>query len=203
MRTLALMSIVLPLSLVACKQSKTYEVTDTEGRKFTAVCKKFKSGPDCGDLKELQGSPAHPTGSVKYPAHPGWMFNGPAGPGLHYLAVCESWVGEDTKGPGDSTGFTSSKQDCRAVTCKDNGECPFFGGSAGPPLYVCVNGLCANPSVALDSEGVKALCRAGTGPWTDSPAQQKAEHLVIGGPAGLCGPEGKGPCTVPPFCHQP
>jgi hypothetical protein len=188
------------LGLAACKTSQTYQFKDTEGREFTAVCKSYKNGPNCSDLKEVQGPPAHPAGSVSFRAHPGWKLGGVSGSGhSRYLAVCESWIGEERK-TEDGTMYWSAQEDCRIVACNADADCPAYGPTL---VYACVKGLCANPSARLADEDVKSLCLAGTGPWTNSPAQQKARDLVIGGPTGLCGPDGKAPCAVPPFCRQP
>lgn len=158
--------------LMGCTKPHEVHLTDTEGRSFEATCK----GSSCaltssGDAKPSASRPAG--AKAAFVLHVASRL----------MAVCEVWV------QGESHAVHPA--DCRALTCKADGDCPW---ATGMTRGTCANGLCIEPSSEIANEDGVLLCLAGTGAPTGS--TQQVERHALGNACGT-------PCIVPSVCRKP
>jgi hypothetical protein len=168
--------------VLGCKEpTKTFKFTDTQGRAFTADCPggygKTKQYDCTYSVKSTVA--ANPSGAAPPGAQPGFSLSS----GSRYSSVCQGWLTNDEQKHVKS--FVGGQ--CRLITCTSDADCPPGSQLTSPS---CINGLCGELSHPMDFHDVDLLCGA------DTPQQEIALQLP-------CGPDGKGPCTIPAGCRQP
>lgn len=151
--------------LFGCQRVSERTLKDTEGRSFLAKCNREGK---C----ELSRAEAAPVAADKV----GVSLHAPG----RVVAVCDV-----------AAATPAETSDCRALVCRVDEDCP---PNHGLPNGTCVNGLCTEPSNALNRDDAVLLCLAGTGLGRESP--QQAERFAL---ATNCG----SPCVVPTPCRQP
>lgn len=161
---------------VSCRNRAEQTIKDSEGRSFSAQCSDDricvlspKAGPGAEPGAEGRPLPARNEQSLHL------KTSG------RVVGVC---------GPV-APGAQPAPADCRPVICESASDCP---ASTGLQTGVCINGLCTEPSHALNSDDAVMLCLAQTGVGMKSATQ--VERLALGLNCGT-------PCQIPKPCRQP
>jgi hypothetical protein len=162
----ALLLLPVLVSLPACRRISQRTLKDTENRTFSAECDR----EGVCKLARQSGDPVSPD-KAELAIH---------SPGL-IVAMCDV-------APGGTPGAAS---DCRALTCKEDSDCP---PSHGIKDGTCVNDLCIEPSQSVGVDDAVMLCLAGTGLGRSAPGQVDRYAMALN-----CGT----PCRVPAPCRQP
>ncbi len=153
------------LAIVTACGSVEVTLNDTEGREFSAKCKN-----DRCELEQSSGLGAPAGKPALALTREGWL-----------VGICNVAEGGQVAGPDD----------CRALQCKTDAECPpHHGKQTGD----CMNGWCVDPSKELLAADAVMLCLAGTGLGHDGPDQIDKYSMALN-----CG----SPCKIPSPCRQP
>ena len=147
---------LLMLSSSACEEPAKINLSDTEGRSFTATCK----GASCSLVSPPEAKPSAPQPE-------GAEANFVLHVASRLFAVCEVWV--------QGSSHAVNPADCRALTCKTDADCP---PAKNMSRGACTNGLCTEPSSPISSEDAVLLCLSGTGAPTG--ATKQVERYALG-----------------------
>lgn len=170
--TVAILFVLTALAACACTKPHGLQLKDTEGRSFAATCK----AAACTISSSGEASPSAPRPEG---AEAAFVIHAAS----RLFAVCEVWVKDGA--------HTIQAADCRALTCKDDGDCPW---AEEMTRGTCASGLCIEPSAEITNEDAVLLCLSGTG--VPSGTNLQVERHALGNACGS-------PCTVPAVCRQP
>ncbi len=147
------LGLVLLLLSSGCSSRGSIELTDTEGRRFSADCAKatactltLRTGANSRPAAEADGTfRLRATGRL--------------------VGICGLAAEGASPDPGD----------CRPVECDSDANCP---PSEGLRIGTCINRLCVEPSHTENVDDRIMLCLAGTGIGHASPLQ--SERYALG-----------------------
>jgi len=122
-------------SLAGCKSTSERELTDTEGRHFSAKCERT------GECALVQ------TSGAKRPDEKTSLALTRVG---RLVGICDVAPGRGPDTPAE----------CRALVCQSDKDCPPGHGLKDGQ---CLNALCTDPAQALNPQDSVMLCLAGSG----------------------------------------
>lgn len=134
-----------------CSRGIHYHLTDTEGRRFDAVCT-----PETGCTLTQTDGPKRTDGPARV------ILNAPG----RLVAACD--VRDKSETP-------ESPAECRALVCTGDDACP---PAPGVPTSTCIAGTCADPTRETSTPDAVILCLAGTGFGRATPKQ--IERYALG-----------------------
>ena len=143
-------SALLLLAAYGCKSVSERELTDTEGRRFSAKCE--RSG-EC--------SLGQVSGAKRKDEKTGLTFTRTG----RVVGICDVVPGHGPDTPAD----------CRALVCKDDADCPPAHGLKNGQ---CMNALCTDQAQTLLPPDSVMLCLAGSGLGNDQAHQ--VERYALG-----------------------
>src|SRR5512138_3305256 len=153
----------------SCRGHVEQTLGDSEGRSFLARC----TAERVCTLTQKSGPTSDVAGGAKVPGRMELRNTG------RLVGVC-----------GPFHGDAPNPTDCRPIVCKAEANCP---PADGLTTGVCIDGLCTEPSHAINSDDAVMLCLAKTGLGRQSPLQ--IERLALGLNCG-------NPCRIPKPCQQ-